>query len=137
MIADQCPQVFRVRQQFDAPSISDVSAKVDSQLSRLRPGNTIRAGESVAIAVGSRGICNIQQIVRSIVDHLRRIDAGPFIVPAMGSRGGGTAEGQRQILTALQITEQSCGCPIRACMETAFVCQGPAPHQSYAMPGVP
>jgi hypothetical protein len=77
----------------------------------------------VAITGGSRGIANIARILKAIVDHLKGLDAKPFIVPAMGSHGGGTAHGQQSVLESYGITEQSCGCPIRAGMETVTICQ--------------
>ena len=77
----------------------------------------------MAVTAGSRGIANIGIILRETVRHLQRLGAEPFIVPAMGSHGGGTAEGQRRILTSYGITESYCGCPIRSSMETVIVCQ--------------
>ena len=116
------PGVFRVRQRFDAGHISNVAAEVEKQLLRLTLHHTIQPGRSVAIAVGSRGIANIQHIIKAIVDHLRSLGAEPFIVPAMGSHGGGTANGQQQIVESLGITEEFCGCSIQSSMETTIVC---------------
>ena len=84
---------------------------------------TIKPGQTVAIAAGSRGIANIATIIHAIVGHLRRLGAEPFVVPAMGSHGGGTAAGQRAILEGYGITESFCGCPIRASMDTAVIGQ--------------
>jgi len=125
MIGDntEYPLVFRVRQKFGAPQINDVPGEVENQLSRLSLGGKIRPGQTVAIAAGSRGIANIQHIIKAIVEHIKRLGADPFIVPAMGSHGGGTAEGQRKILESYGITAESCGCPIRASMETVIVCE--------------
>ena len=83
----------------------------------------MRQGQRVAVTAGSRGIANMAVILQSTVRHLQQLGAEPFIVPAMGSHGGGTAEGQRRILAAYGITEASCGCPIRSSMETVIVCQ--------------
>jgi hypothetical protein len=77
----------------------------------------------VAVTAGSRGINHINEIIRAAVGHLKQLQAQPFIVPAMGSHGGGTAEGQRGVLASYGITEEYCGCPIRASMETVIVCQ--------------
>ena len=77
----------------------------------------------MAITAGSRGIANIAAIMRAIVEHLQRLGAQPFIVPAMGSHGGGTAEGQRRLLESYGITEAPIGCPIRSSMETVVVGQ--------------
>jgi hypothetical protein len=119
------PLIFRVRQKFEAPRVSDIDREVDDQLQKLSLADTIRAGQTVAITAGSRGIANIGRILSAIVDHLRKLDAVPFIVPAMGSHGGGTVEGQLQVLESLGVTEARCGCPIRASMETRIVCQAP------------
>ena len=116
------PAIFRVRQQFDNPRVDDVAATVESELAKLSLGDKIQPGQSVAITAGSRGIANINVIIRGIAEHLRSVGAEPFIVPAMGSHGGGTAEGQRKIIESYGITESYCGCPIRATMETEVVC---------------
>ena len=117
------PLVFRVRQRFDDPHLDDVPGEVEAQLSRLSLGTKIKPGQTVAITSGSRGIADARLIIKAIVDHLKRIGADPFIVPAMGSHGGGTAEGQRGILESYGITEAFCGCPIRASMDTVVVCE--------------
>ncbi len=117
------PDVFRVRQSFDSPCIDDLPSEVEVELSRLSLGEKIQPDQTVAITAGSRGIANIQVIIKAIADHLKRLGARPFIVPAMGSHGGGTAEGQRGMLETLGITEQWCGCPIHSGMETEIVCQ--------------
>jgi hypothetical protein len=120
---DNYPQIFRVRQRFERHRVGDVAAEVDSQLSKLCLGNRIKPGQSVAISAGSRGIAHIHVITKAIVDHLKGLGAQPFIVPAMGSHGGGTAEGQLKILNSYGITEDFCGCSIRSSMETVIVCQ--------------
>ena len=117
------PQIFRVRQHFEAPRVDDPAAEVHAQLRRLNLGDKIRPGQTVAITAGSRGIANIAAIIRAAVEHLKSLGAEPFIVPAMGSHGGGTAEGQRQVIESYGITEEFCGCPIRSSMETVVVCQ--------------
>jgi len=119
---DSYPQVFRLRQTFERPCIEDVAAEVERELARLNLRQKIQPGQSVAITAGSRGIANIRLILKAVVGHLLRLEARPFLVPAMGSHGGGAAEGQRQILEDYGITEAFCGCPIRASMETVVVC---------------
>jgi hypothetical protein len=79
----------------------------------------------VAVTAGSRGIANISGILKAAVAGLKEIGARPFIVPAMGSHGGGTADGQRRVIESYGITEQYCGCPIRASMDTVVVCDAP------------
>jgi hypothetical protein len=79
---------------------------------------TVRPGASVAIATGSRGIDNIALIMRCVVRWVEGQGGRPFIVPAMGSHGGATAEGQRQLIAHYGVTEETMGCPVRAEMET-------------------
>lgn len=117
------PRIFRVRQAFDATRIEDVPGTTTAELQKLALGQTIQPGSSVAITAGSRGIANIKWIIKSIVDHVRSLGAIPFIVPAMGSHGGGTAEGQRGLIEGYGITEEFLGCEIRSSMETVIVCQ--------------
>jgi Lactate racemase N-terminal domain len=117
------PKMFRVRQTFEGPRVADVAGEVKKELARLDLGPRVRAGQSVAITAGSRGIANIHLIIRAVVEHCKSLGLRPFIVPAMGSHGGGTAEGQRQIIEGYGVTEEFCGCPIRASMETVVVCQ--------------
>ena len=115
------PRMIRVRQKFDARRVADVSAEVQSQLASLKLGESIRAGQTVAITAGSRGIANIGKITRAVVEHVKSLGAVPFVVPAMGSHGGGTAEGQTGILAGYGITPEAMGCEIRASMETVIV----------------
>jgi hypothetical protein len=116
------PTIFRVRQLFDTPRVRDVAGEVDSQLSQLQLAEKIQPGQTVAISAGSRGIANIHIIIKAVADHLRSVGAEPFIVPAMGSHGGGTAEGQQGIIEGYGITEEFCNCPIKASMDTVIVC---------------
>ncbi|MCZ6673565.1 MAG: lactate racemase domain-containing protein [Verrucomicrobia bacterium] len=117
------PQIFRVRQSFERPKVEDIPADVEFQLSRLSLSEKVKPGQTVAITAGSRGIANIDIIIKGIVDHFKNLGAEPFIVPAMGSHGGGTPEGQRQIIESYGVTEEFCGCPIKASMETVIVCE--------------
>ncbi len=117
------PRVFRLRQHFPRPRVTDVPGAVEAALAALPLAARVRPGQRVAISAGSRGIANMAVILRAAVDHLRRLGAEPFIVPAMGSHGGATAEGQRRILETYGITPDACGCPIRSSMDTVVVCQ--------------
>lgn len=117
------PSIFRVRQRFERPKVIDVYSETQSQLQKLNLRSSILPGQNIAVTAGSRGITNIPEILRSLVDHIRSLGGVPFIVPAMGSHGGGTAEGQVQVLSELGISESYCGCQIRASMETVVVCQ--------------
>ena len=117
----EMPKIFRVRQTFEATRVEDVPGEVRAQLARLDLGQKLRPGQSVAITAGSRGIAQIAVILRAIVSHLTGLGGRPFVVPAMGSHGGATAEGQRRLLESYGITEEFVGCPIRSSMETVVV----------------
>jgi hypothetical protein len=111
------PKVVKVRQKFPRPRVDGVEAALREQLGREEIAQTIRPGMSVALTAGSRGIAEIDGILRSLVAVLKEMEADPFIVPAMGSHGGATAEGQVEILESLGVTEEFCGAPIRSSME--------------------
>jgi len=117
--------MFRLRQKFDCPRLDDIPAEVERQLQALHLAEKVNPGQSVAITVGSRGIANIDVITKAIVAHFKRLRAIPFIVPAMGSHGGGTAEGQRQIVEGYGITEDFVGAEIRSSMETVIIDKTP------------
>src|SRR3984957_14277078 len=119
------PRMVRIRQTFDANRLSDVAGEVTRQLEKLDLGKKIRAGQTGAITPGSRGIANIAEITKAICDHVRKLGAKPVIIPAMGSHGGGTAEGQREILESYGITEEYTGAEIRSSMETVIVDRTP------------
>ena len=119
------PQFFRVRQGFPRPRVTDLHAAVQAELERVGVREELRPGETVAITAGSRGIAGIPAILRAAVECLHNLGAKPFIVPAMGSHGGATAEGQRDLLARYGITEQACGCPIRSSMHTVVLGNAP------------
>src|SRR5690349_1595053 len=121
----QYPLTFRVRQSFESPTlpVEQIASTVAAELSRLNLGQTVKPGQSVAITAGSRGVANIALIIKAAVAHFQSLGAKPFIVPAMGSHGGGTPEGQRGLIEGYGVTEEYCGCPIRASMETVVVCR--------------
>src|SRR3712207_5630812 len=111
------PKVIKVRQDFPRPRIEDVGEALREQCQRDEVHSRIESGMQVAITAGSRGISDIDNILRSLVQILKDAGAAPFIVPAMGSHGGATAEGQVEILSSLGVTEESVGAPIRPSME--------------------
>ena len=117
----ELPRFFRVRQSFPRPRIENIQAVVFQQLSAVCPPTLDQ--QSVAITVGSRGIANLPEIVRSCVDFFHTRRAKPLIVPAMGSHGGGTAQGQLEVLQALGVSETSMGCPIVSNMDVVEITQ--------------
>jgi hypothetical protein len=117
------PEMFRVRQSLERPQVADLEAEIEREMQRIGLNKSVAPGQSVAITAGSRGIMNIPVILRAVVRHFQSLGALPFIVPAMGSHGGGTAAGQIKVLASLGMTPKYCGCEIRASMETVVVCQ--------------
>lgn len=119
----QLPRFIRVRQNFEAPRLLRIEETVAEELSKLNLASRVKPGDKIALTAGSRGIANIALILKSIVKQLRDAGGEPFIVPAMGSHGGGTAAGQELLLEGYGIVESFVGCPIRSSMETVEVCQ--------------
>lgn len=111
------PRMVRVKQNFAANPIQDVAEEIRRQIRQPEHSARVKRNMKVAIAVGSRGIAEIPLIVRTVVEELKRLGTLPFIVPAMGSHGGATAEGQLAVLANLGISEESTGCPIVSSME--------------------
>lgn len=111
-----------VRQHRSGPVVEDPSARAAEALGALGLDAGVEAGQTVAVAVGSRGITDLAPVVAATVAHLRDLGLEPFIVPAMGSHGGATADGQREVLAGYGITEEAMGCPIRAQMDTVELC---------------
>ncbi|MDY0287187.1 MAG: lactate racemase domain-containing protein [Sphaerochaeta sp.] len=111
------PKVVRIRQAFERPVIKDVNAELEKQLYNSKVLESLKPGMNVAIAVGSRGIANLSQIVAKTVHILKDIKTKPFIVPAMGSHGGATGEGQVAVLAGFGITESTMGASIRSSMD--------------------
>ncbi len=112
------PRFLPVRQELPNDRLDDPAGAVRAELARLGLSERVRPGWSVAITAGSRGIADIPLVVRSVAEVVRAAGGEPFVVPAMGSHGGATPEGQRHVLAEYGITEQSVGAPIRATMDT-------------------
>ena len=117
------PRMFHAAQTFPDAHIEreDIRKAIFDEIDRSGLGERILPGKQIAITAGSRGIRNVDEITRSVVEYVRSRGATPFIVPAMGSHGGATAEGQRQMLAGYGITEESMGCEIRSSMETVLL----------------
>ena len=113
------PRMFHAKQVFPADRITaeEIPGVVERELSQEAFASKIRPGMRIAITAGSRGIRNVDIITKAIVDFVKKQGAEPFIVPAMGSHGGATAEGQLEILESYNITPESMGCPIKSSME--------------------
>jgi len=111
------PKMTRIQQQFDAPVLMDIPATIHAELERINAASIVRPGDTVAITAGSRGVANVATAVKATADYLKTIGAKPFVVPAMGSHGGATPEGQRSVLEHYGITEKTVGVPVKATMD--------------------
>ncbi len=112
------PRMVKVRQNFPSGHITDLQVAVSGQLAGKDISSLIKPGARIAVLVGSRGIARIDEIVAITIMELKKHGAKPFIVPAMGSHGGATAEGQLEVLQSLGITEEKVGAPILSSMDT-------------------
>jgi hypothetical protein len=121
----EIPRMFRARQSFHEAAIlpQDLPQVIFAELSKPEIASQIKSGMRIAITAGSRGIANVAVITKAIVDFVKARQANPFIVPAMGSHGGATAEGQVEVLAGYGITPASMGCQIRSSMETVLLGQ--------------
>ncbi|MDM5284659.1 lactate racemase domain-containing protein [Peribacillus castrilensis] len=113
----QLPKMVQVRQKFRTPQIADVAGEVKKAIKEAGVLSRINEDDRVAIAVGSRGVADLPTLVRETVAAVKEAGGNPFIVPAMGSHGGATAEGQIDVLLQLGISEEAVGAPIRSSME--------------------
>lgn len=108
------PKMYRVRQSFNKEHLEDIEGTVAREFAKAEIRAQVKPGMRVALAVGSRGIRNLSRIVKCVVDQLLALEAEPFIVAAMGSHGGGTLEGQLEILHTYGITQEAMGIPVIA-----------------------
>ena len=115
------PEMYHVRQIFKAPKVDDIEEALSRELDSIQIRSRMRAGARIAITAGSRGVANIDRILRQVVRLLKEYGADPFLIPAMGSHGGGTAEGQMEVLRSLNITEDSIGAPIVSSMDVVEI----------------
>lgn len=118
------PKVAKVRQLFAQEKVDDIESTVRAGLRTLQLGNRIQKGHRIGITAGSRGAGGLVPALKAIIDEVKAQGGEPFIIPAMGSHGGATPEGQRQILALFGVTEQRMGVPVDARMETVVVGKG-------------
>src|SRR4051812_31072392 len=115
------PKVVRIKQSFEGPVVKDIDKAVSEQLAQIKVLSLISPGMKIGITAGSRGIANIAAIIRAVVHELKQCGAEVFIIPAMGSHGGATAEGQIEVLASLGITESFCQAKILSSMEVSQI----------------
>ncbi|MEM9063512.1 MAG: lactate racemase domain-containing protein [Pseudomonadota bacterium] len=109
------PKFVRARQRFNGDTVEDVAGAVAAEFKKF--AHIDLTGKTVAVTVGSRGIRSQKPVVVAVIDELQKAGAEPFIVPAMGSHGGGTAEGQKKIVEDYEMGEDQMGVPIKSSME--------------------
>ena len=111
------PKMVPIRQKFSAAEVKDIPGEIERLFQRDAKMKTIKRGSRIAVTGGSRGIHAIDKTILAVIRELKRLGADPFVVPAMGSHGGATAEGQRKVLAGYGITEETMGVPVRSSME--------------------
>lgn len=111
------PKMAKVRQTFDSSQIDDLGSAIRAELDIPKFRELIKPGMEIAVAVGSRGLDRLPELVATTIEFIKEQGATPFIVPSMGSHGGATAEGQIAVLKHLGVTEETAGCEIRSSME--------------------
>ncbi len=119
------PNMVTIKQLFDVPSIPDVEQQTRSLIDHSGLLANIKEGQRVAVGVGSRGIASLPEVVKPVCQCVKEVGARPFIFPAMGSHGGGTSEGQRQVLHSLGISKESVGAEILSAAAGILVGQTP------------
>ena len=111
------PKMMRVRQTFDSREVDDIAAEVKAGMAALDVSPMVASGQTVAVACSSRGITNYSTIVKAVIASLKAAGLEPFIIPAMGSHGSATAEGQLRVLEHLGISEETVGAPVRSSLD--------------------
>jgi len=111
------PKMVPIRQKFSAAEVKDIPPEIQKLFHQEARMKTIRKGSRIAVTGGSRGIQAIDKVILAVIRELKSLGAEPFIVPAMGSHGGATAEGQKKVLAGYGITEETMGVPVRSSME--------------------
>lgn len=115
------PRMIKVQQIFPDEKINNISMVVRQEINRDEICAKIMPGAKIALLVGSRGIANLSHVMKAIVENIKRLGGDPFIIPAMGSHGGGIAKEQESILSEYGITETLVGAPILTSMETVMI----------------
>jgi len=109
--------MIRVRQTFEKATLENIPQEISARLAKLGLEKIVKNGDTVAVACSSRGIANYSSIVKSVISFLKQLGLTPFIIPAMGSHGGATSEGQRRVLEHFGITEEEMGVSIRSSLD--------------------
>ena len=125
------PRMIPVRIHVPCPTVDASEQTLSDALKRIEADTRVAPGERIAVTAGSRGIYDIDRILRCVIGRLKSAGAEPFIVPAMGSHAGATAEGQKDFLAGYGITEETMGCEIVSSMETVELGTSPLGVEGY------
>jgi hypothetical protein len=123
------PEMIKVKQKFDTPSVGDIKKKIREEFEKIQIHKKIKPKSKIAITAGSRGIKNIVEILSYVVEEVKGLGGEPFILSAMGSHGGNTIEGQREILESYGITEETMQAPVVCATDVVEIGKN-----SYGMP---
>lgn len=110
-------KMYRILQTFDKDKLKNIPEMIAQEFQAIHLDQQIKPGMKIGITVGSRGIDNLQLIIKTVIEEVKKRKGRPFILPAMGSHGNANIEGQKQVLRSYGITEESMGVPIRATMD--------------------
>ncbi len=119
------PKLVRIRQNLPDRGLADVSQAVRDEMESAAWTLAVKPGSRIAVGVGSRGISNMDTIAKAVIDFWKSRDVKPFIIPVMGSHGGGTPEGQRSVLEHYDITEETMGAPVVSSLDVIRIGQTP------------
>ncbi len=120
------PRMYRLSQTFPRPQVGDVALAARRELEALGLQSRIAPGQKIGITAGSRGIQNLVPILKTAVGYIKELGGIPCLVAAMGSHGGGTAAGQKEVLDSLGITEEALGAPVVTCGDCRTIARSPA-----------
>ncbi|NLH46787.1 MAG: DUF2088 domain-containing protein [Acholeplasmataceae bacterium] len=127
------PKFIKIRQIFPRPLIGDITQTVKNELAVIDIENKIKPGQKIGITVGSRGIQNLLPILQTTVEKVKSLGGIPVLLAAMGSHGGGTAEGQKEMLDGLGITEDAIGAPVMTCADCEIIGHTPDGLPTYVV----
>lgn len=121
----ELPKMTRIRQRFEKMVVNDIAGEIRSQMSAIDLKDKITPGGSVAVACSSRGIANYAEIVGAVVANLKKLGLNPFLIPAMGSHGSATGQGQKQVLENYGLTVEKVGAAIRSDLDVDYIAETP------------
>lgn len=130
----ELPKMVKVKQKFKGPVVKDIREEMRKQFNDQKLAERLKPGAKIAVAVGSRGIHGIDKITKEVIDILKDNNFDPFIIPAMGSHGGATAEGQKKLLEEYGITEETMGVSIQSSLEVVEIGSVKVPSFSQEFP---